>query len=70
LSRKRKLLTVRDVEVLRGVADDLSAKEIATKLNISRKTVELHKQEIKRKLEVKGVAGMVRYAVKVGLIKP
>jgi DNA-binding CsgD family transcriptional regulator len=70
LSRKKTLLTVREVEVLRGVADDLSAKEIATRLGISPRTVELHRQEIKRKLEVKRVGGMVRYAIKAGLIEP
>lgn len=43
-------------------------KEIATSLGISPRTVQFERQEIKRKLEVKRVGGMVRYAIKVGLI--
>ncbi|HSU62038.1 MAG TPA: helix-turn-helix transcriptional regulator [Bryobacteraceae bacterium] len=63
-------LTGRQIEVLRYLADDLSNKEIAAKLNLSEKTIDFHRQLIKQKLGVKGVAGMVRYAIRTGLITP
>jgi DNA-binding CsgD family transcriptional regulator len=56
--------------VLRYLADDLSNKEIATKLNLSEKTIDFHRQLIKQKLGVRGVAGMVRYAIRTGIISP
>lgn len=64
------LLSKREREVLGMIADGLSAKEIATRLGISAKTVEAHRTSLMRKLGVKKATELVRYAVRRGLIDP
>jgi DNA-binding NarL/FixJ family response regulator len=61
-------LTAREQEVLRQLAEGLSAKEIAKKLFISPKTVENHRANIMNKLELHSTIELVRYAAKLGLI--
>ena len=61
-------LTPREQEVMRLLAEGLSAKEIAEKLFISKKTVENHRSNIMRKLELHSTVELVRYAAKFGLI--
>lgn len=65
-----KQLTQRQKQIVTLMAEDLTSKEIGFRLEISAKTVEFHKDHIKRRLEVKGSAGIVRYAIRAGLIKP
>lgn len=60
----QQLLTSREKELLAHFCLDLTAKEIAAKENLSSRTVEKHKEHIMQKLRVKGVAGMVLYAVR------
>ena len=60
-------LTPRQVEVLRLVAEGLSAKEIASKLAISTKTVEFHKAAIMDKLAVHSTGQLIRYALDRGM---
>ena len=62
-------LSTREREVLRLIAEGLSAKEIATNLNISTKTVEAHRTSLMRKLGVRKATELVRYAVRHGLIE-
>lgn len=62
-------LTVREQTVLHSLADGLSNKEVAAKLDISVRTVETHRKNIKRKLGVKTTAGLIRYAIDNGLAK-
>ncbi len=62
------MLSHRQEQVLELLADDLSDKEIALHLGISAKTVEFHKQKLKQTINVRGKAGMVRYAIKSGVI--
>lgn len=62
-------LTEREKEIVRLSAEDLSGKEIAARLGISIKTIEFHRNNIRRRLGVQGTAGMVRYAVRNGLIE-
>ena len=61
-------LTVRQREVLKLVAEGRTAKEIASSLNISAKTVEFHKQSIMDELGIRTVAELTRYALSHGLI--
>jgi DNA-binding NarL/FixJ family response regulator len=61
-------LTDREQEILRLLAEGLSAKQIADKLFISQKTVENHRSNIMRKLDLHSVVELVRYAAKFGLI--
>jgi RNA polymerase sigma factor (sigma-70 family) len=56
-------LTAREQEVLECAADGLHAKEIAARLGISPRTVEVHKTRIMTKLEVRNMAELVRFAV-------
>jgi DNA-binding NarL/FixJ family response regulator len=61
-------LTAREQEVLRLLAEGLSSKYIAEKLFISPKTVENHRANIMKKLELHSTIELVRYAAKLGLI--
>ncbi len=64
------VLTARQREVLRLVAGGKSTKEIAFVLNLSVKTVETHRAQIMERLGIRDVAGLVRYALRTGLIPP
>jgi DNA-binding NarL/FixJ family response regulator len=63
-------LSAREREVLRLIADGLSAKEIASKLGISTKTVEAHRTSLMRKLGARKATELVRYALRHGLLEP
>jgi DNA-binding NarL/FixJ family response regulator len=62
------LLTPRQREVLQLVAEGHSTKEIARRLDISVKTVDTHRSGLMKQLDIHEVAGLVRYAVRIGLI--
>ena len=62
-------LTSREREVLQLVASGKTTKEIAGLLGISVKTAESHRTHILRKLEAPNTAGIVRYAIRQGLIQ-
>ncbi len=61
-------LTSRQREVLQLVAEGKSTKEIAQALDLSVKTVETHRAQIMERLGIHDVAGLVRYAIRVGLV--
>ena len=61
-------LTPRQREVLKLVAGGLSTKEIARSLDLSVKTVDTHRSQLMKQLDIHEVAGLVRYAMRVGLI--
>jgi DNA-binding NarL/FixJ family response regulator len=63
-------LTPRQTEVLQLLAQGHATREIARRLKLSVKTVETHRAEIMRRLGMRDVPGLVRYAVRVGLIGP
>jgi DNA-binding NarL/FixJ family response regulator len=63
-------LTDREREILQLVAESHSTKEIAAKLGISAKTVDNHRTNLMRKLDLHDVASLTRYAFEVGLIEP
>ncbi|MBI2884308.1 MAG: response regulator transcription factor [Candidatus Methylomirabilis oxyfera] len=63
-------LTPRERQVLQLVAEGKTAKEAAELLGISVKTVESHRTRIKEKLDIHETAGLVRYAIRQGLIQP
>ena len=63
-------LTPRQIEVLRLIAEGLPTKAIARQLNISVKTAETHRMQLMDRLDIHEVAGLVRYAIRTGLIKP
>ena len=61
-------LTKREREVLQLVGEGQSTPEIAAHLGLSVKTIEGHRSRIMAKLECKNVAGMTRWAIKLGLV--
>ena len=61
-------LTPRQREVLILVAEGLSTKDIAVTLGISVKTVETHRAQLMERLEIHDVAGLVRYAIRTGIV--
>lgn len=61
-------LTPRQREVLRLIAEGQSTKEIARRLDLSIKTVETHRTQLMKQLDIHEVAGLVRFAIRIGLI--
>jgi len=61
-------LSPRQREVLQLVAEGLSTKEIARRLDLSIKTVETHRSQLMKQLDIHEVAGLVRYALRTGLV--
>jgi len=61
-------LTPRELEVLRLVAEGHSNQSIAEKLGLSRKTVDVHRTNLMRKLDLHDVTEIVKYALRHGLI--
>ena len=62
-------LTTREREVLKSLAEGNSVKEIAVSLNLSVKTVEAHKFNLMRKLDIHNKAQLVTYAVQKKIIR-
>lgn len=63
-------LTPRQREILQLVAEGKSTKDVARLLNLSVKTVEAHRGQIMERLEIHDLAGLVRYAIRTGLVSP
>lgn len=65
----RAQLSQREREVLIAIAEGLSNKEIASRLNVGVRTVETHRERIMRKLDIHSVAGLTKFAIQKGLIE-
>jgi DNA-binding NarL/FixJ family response regulator len=63
-------LTPRQREILQLIAEGHSVKQIAQTLGISIKTAETHRAQIMDRLDIHDVAGLVRYAIRAGIITP
>jgi DNA-binding NarL/FixJ family response regulator len=63
-------LTPRHREILQLIAEGHTTKEIARRLKIGIRTVEAHRAELMRRLDIHDIAGLVRFAVRVGLVSP
>jgi len=63
-------LTPRQREVLQLIAEGHTTQEIAHTLKISVKTVETHRSQLMERLQIHDIAGLVRYAIRVGLVLP
>jgi DNA-binding NarL/FixJ family response regulator len=61
-------LTARQREILAMIAQSRSTKQIGYVLKISHKTVETHRAHLTEKLGIHDIAGLVRYAITVGLV--
>ena len=61
-------LTPRQRQVLQLIAEGLSTKEIAYRLELSVKTVETHRAQLMERLQIRDIAGLVKYAIRNGLV--
>ena len=61
-------LTLREREVLKLIAEGYSSKEIASKLQISAKTIGAHRENLMKKLDLHNIAGLTRYAIQRGIV--
>jgi DNA-binding NarL/FixJ family response regulator len=62
-------LTPRQLEVLKLIAEGLTTKAIARRLDISAKTADTHRVQLMERLGIHDIAGLVRYAIRAGLIE-
>jgi len=62
-------LTSRQREILQLIAEGNSTKDIARKLKLSVKTAESHRTELMKRLDIHDVTGLVRYAIRIGLVQ-
>ncbi|MBK8005098.1 MAG: response regulator transcription factor [Gemmatimonadetes bacterium] len=63
-------LTPREREVLIGIAGGETSRAMAARLGISPRTIETYREGLTRKLGIRTVAGLVRFALDAGLVKP
>jgi DNA-binding NarL/FixJ family response regulator len=63
-------LTARQREVLQLIAEGKPIKEVAQILQISVKTAEAHRTQLMERLDIHDVTGLVRFAIRVGLVTP
>jgi DNA-binding NarL/FixJ family response regulator len=63
-------LAPREREVLGGIAAGETSREIAARLGLSPRTVETYRENLMRKLEIRTVAGLTRFALDAGLVVP
>lgn len=68
LPEKDLKLSKREIQTARLLSEGLSNKQVAVKMKISVRTVEAHRSRLMRKLRLKSVAGLVRYAIATGLV--
>jgi DNA-binding NarL/FixJ family response regulator len=64
---KKNLLTAREKEVLKLIADGYTNEGAAKKLRISQKTIEYHRNNIRMKTGIESLAGLVKFAILMGL---
>jgi len=64
------VLTTRQREILQLIAEGHTTKEIAALLHRSEKTIEGHRSRLMSQLGIRDVVGLVRYAIRIGLIPP
>ncbi len=68
LEGRLETLTPRQREILQLIAEGKSTKEIASILDVSVKTVETHRAQLMERLDIHDVAGLVRYAIRTGIV--
>lgn len=68
ISEELQLLSGREIEILKLIASGMSNPQIGEQLFISPKTVDVHRTNLMRKINVNNVAGVVRFAFKHGLV--
>lgn len=67
-NQQNEILTDRETEILRLIAEGFSNKEIGSKLFISHRTVDTHRTNLMKKLDVNNIAGLISYAIRNGIV--
>ena len=67
-SGSARLLTERETEIIKLIAEGFSNKEIGAKLFISHRTVDTHRTNLMKKIQVENIAGLISYAIKSGIV--
>ncbi|HXZ03954.1 MAG TPA: response regulator transcription factor [Ktedonobacteraceae bacterium] len=70
LTQALQVLTPREIEVLKLVAEGYTNQEIADQLTLSIKTVQAHRANVMEKLDLRDITHLVRFAIRFGLISP
>src|SRR5579859_1863545 len=70
IDKKNDVLTLRERQVLQLIAEGKSTRDVASLLFISVKTAETHRSLLMQKLDIHETAGLVRYAIRRGLVQP
>jgi len=65
----KSILTKREEEILILILEEITSSEIAAKLNLSVRTVDTHRKNILRKTNCKTLVGVIKFAIKAGLIE-
>jgi DNA-binding NarL/FixJ family response regulator len=68
-TRQEPVLTPREKEIVRYLAKGMNSHEIAKKLSISKRTVDVHKFNIFKKLDISNAIELMRYAIRHNLVK-
>ena len=66
--QKNEILTDRETEILKLIAAGFSNKEIGDQLFISHRTVDTHRTNLMKKLDVNNIAGLISYAIRNGIV--
>lgn len=66
---KKSILSKREKEIIQLIAQEYTTEEIADKLIISKHTIDAHRKNIFFKLQVKNIAGLIKIAIQLGVIK-
>lgn len=69
LHQQLSLLSHRETEILKAIGEGFTNKEIASQLHLSPRTIDAHRANIMKKLEINKVTGLVRLAIKSGLVE-
>jgi len=69
IDKKNDILTLRERQVLQLIAEGKSTRDVAALLFISVKTAETHRSRLMQKLDIHETAGLVRYAIRRGLVQ-
>jgi DNA-binding NarL/FixJ family response regulator len=67
-AENEKNITPRQREVLKLIAEGCTTKEIAQRLELSAKTVDAHRTQLMKQLDIHDIASLVRYAIRIGLV--
>jgi len=68
--RASETLSVRERQVLQLIAEGKTTRDIAGQMNVSVKTIESHRTKLMQKLDIHEIAGLVRYAIRNGMVQP